>query len=198
MKKNSCGGLEETPFEECNLSSWQKNCVWGSWYLLAYWLQIKPTKAAFREGDVGWYPFSVNGKQTQSTSSTPSGNCVCVSQGCVLSLWQFDAPRLGVIQKDTLKFNYKVLRLKKEKLLANSIKTLRTKKLIIFKQIGGEAWQMSTHVCKYRFIPSQIQQNPDAEIHKVVNFVDFCIKKKSIKKIKTSYGRRQRNSPRLS
>ena len=62
-----------------------------------------------------------------------SVNRVCVSWRPVLSLWQFDAPRLGVIQKDMLKFNYKVLRLKKEKLLTNSIKSLRTKELITFK-----------------------------------------------------------------
>lgn len=87
-----------------------------------------------------------------------SVNCVHVSWGPVLSLQQFDAPRLGVIQKDMLKFSYKVLRLKKEKFLANSVKSLRTKKVIIFKQAGGGAWQMNTRVRKPRLILSQIQQ----------------------------------------
>lgn len=62
-----------------------------------------------------------------------SVKCACMSWGPVLPLWQSDAPRFGVIQKDMLKFSCKVLRLKKEKLLTNTVKPLKTKELIIFK-----------------------------------------------------------------
>lgn len=108
-----------------------------------------------------------------------SVNCVCVSWGPALSLWQFDAPGLE------MKFSNKVLRLKEEELLANGIKSLWTN-APISRQAGRKAQQMNTLVCKPRLIPSQNQQKSGAETHEEVN------------RIKTFYRRRQLNSLRLS
>lgn len=99
--------------------------------LLVYWLQAKLTKKTITEADVGQYSCSADSKQTQSSSSHPwevrvhvLGTCLPCGSRMLLN-W--------VSYRDMLKFNCKVLRLKKDKLLADGIKSLRTKELIILK-----------------------------------------------------------------
>lgn len=99
--------------------AWQKKSVWEIDFI-SILIANQIDQKGFKEADTG--PVQTAHKAQQQL--WPG----CVTWGC----W------LGATGMDVLKLNYKVLR-KKEKLLANTIKSPETKELMISKQAGSRA-----------------------------------------------------------